>query len=199
MKHSIALAALVVTSIGLSALPATAQDQTTPVAQKSDREIHRVMRDAGPGRGGPMGAGILGLVCAPRGAEALEIAFVRLSHNVELTAEQQTLFDAFKTKALTTQTSFADQCQAAMPDTAADTMPDLVERLKSRLAVDEARLTAMNAILPDFEAFYGSLTDEQKASLMPRMGDRDGDRAGRGDGNDRNGPGRQFRHQAPGR
>ena len=51
----------------------------------------------------------------------------------------------------------------------------------------------------DFEAFYGSLTDEQKADLMPRMGDRDGDRSGRGDGHDRNGPGRQHRMPAPGR
>lgn len=198
MKHSIALAALVVTSISLAALPVTAQDQTTPVAQKSDREVHRsINRDGGPGRGGPMGgAGILGLVCAPQGAEALEIAFVRLSHNVELTAEQQTLFDAFKTKALTTQTSFADECQAALPDRTAATKPDLLERLKSGLAVEEARLTAMTAILPDFEAFYGSLTDEQKANLMPRMGNRDN---GRGDHDDRNGPGRNFRLQAPGR
>ena len=201
MKHSIALAALVVTSISLAALPVAAQDQTTPVAQKSDREIHRTLRDSGPGRGGPMGgAGILGLVCAPQGAEALEIAFVRLTHRLDLTTEQQALFDTFKTNALTTQTSFADDCQAALPDTTAATKPDLVERLKSGLAIDEARLTAMNAILPDFEAFYGSLTDEQKADLMPRMGNRDGgDRAGRGHDDDRNAPGRQFRLPAPGR
>lgn len=204
MKHSIALAALVVTSISLGALPVIAQDQTTPVAQKSDREIHRTFRDAGPGRGGMMGgAGILGLVCAPQGAEALEIAFVRLSHNLELTADQTALFDTFKTKALTTQISLADECQAAMPDKTADTQPDLLQRLKSGLAIEEARLTAMNAVLPDFEAFYGSLTDAQKADLMPMgMGQRDdnrGDRFGRGDQNDRGGPGRQFRQRAPGR
>ena len=199
MKHSIALAALVVTSFGLTALPTVAQEAGTPVAQPVSREVHRtITRDGdGPGRG----AGILGLVCSDRGAEALEIAFVRWSHRLELTAEQQTLFDTFKTTALTTQTSFADECQAAMPDRTADTRPDLLEVLKARLAVEEAKLTAMNAILPDFEAFYSSLTDEQKASLQP--GDRDGrgfgDRMGRGFGDDRNGPGRSLRGPAPGR
>lgn len=200
MKHSIALAALVVTSIGLSALPVAAQDSTTPVAQKSDREIHRTIRDAGPGRGGPVGgAGILGLICSPQGAETLEVAFVRLSHRLDLTAEQQTLFDTFKTNALTTQTSFADDCAAALPDQTANTRPDLLTRLKSGLAVERARVTAMTAILPDFEAFYGSLTDEQKAGLMPQRG---ADRFGRGDRDDRgdrDAPGRHFRPQAPGR
>jgi hypothetical protein len=193
VKHSVALAALVATSMSVVALPALAQDQTVPVAQKSDREIHRtIIRDGGPGRG----AGVLGLICSESGAEALEVALVRLSHRLDLTAEQQPLFDAFKTNALTTQTSFADECTAALPDRTADTRPDLLERLKSGLVIEEARLTAMNAILPDFEAFYGSLTDAQKSSLMPpRMVMRD---SGRGH-DDRGGPGRTYRMPAPGR
>lgn len=202
MKHSVALAALVVTSVGLMTLPTFAQETGPAVTQPVAREVHRmVTRDGGPGRG----AGILGLVCSDKGAEALEIAFVRLSHRLDLTAEQQPLFDAFKAKALTTQTSFADDCQNAMPDRTAETRPDLLERLKAGLAVDEARLTAMNAILPDFEAFYGSLTDAQKADLMPaRMGmgmhdNGPGDRMGRGFGDDRDGPGRTHRMPAPGR
>ena len=201
MKHSVALAALVATSMTLVALPAFAQDTTTtPVAQKNDRQIHRMVnRDAGPGRAG---GSILGLVCSDRGAEALEIAFVRWSHALDLTAEQQPLFDALKTKALTTQTSFADDCQAAMPDRTADTKPDLLEGLKARLAIEEAKLTAMNEILPDFEKFYASLTDEQKADLMPRgfgRHDGPGDRMGRGDGPGRDAPGRTLRGPAPGR
>ena len=106
MKHSIALAALVATSMSLVALPTFGQEQTAPVAGKADREVHRtVTRHGGPGRSG---AGILGLVCSPQGAEALEIAFVRLSHRVELTTVQQPIFDALKSKALTTQTSLAN-------------------------------------------------------------------------------------------
>lgn len=202
MKHTVALAALVVTSIGLTALPVYAQD-TGAAVQPVAREVHRnIVREAGPGRGAGMG-GILGLVCSDRGAEALEVAFVRLSHRIELTDAQQPLFDALKTKALTTQTSFADDCQAAMSDRTADAKPDLLEGLKARLAVEEAKLTAMNVLLPDFEAFYTSLTDEQKASLFPMRGDgpgdRQGDRFGRGDQDDRNGPGRNHRLPAPGR
>jgi hypothetical protein len=198
VKHATALAALVVASLSLTAIPVAAQDQTTPVAKKSDREVHRsIIRDVGPGRGGPMGgAGILGLVCSPDGAEALEVALVRLWHRLDLTDDQKTLFDTFKANALTNQTSFADDCEAALPDRTADTRPDLLEHLKSGLAVQEARLTAMNAVLPDFEAFYGSLTDEQKADLMPpRMVIRDSGRDDR-DGRDGN---RHFRLPAPGR
>ncbi len=196
MKHSVALAALVATSMSLIALPAFAQDQTVPVAQKADREIHRtITRDGnGPGRG----AGILGLACSDKGAEALDVAFVRLSHRLALTTEQQPLFNALKTKALTTQTSFADTCKAALP--AADATPDLVQNLKSRLTIEEARLTAMNALVPDLEAFYGTLTAEQKAGLMPAPHNGGpGDRMGRGDRDDRNGPGRNLRLPAPGR
>jgi hypothetical protein len=202
VKHSVALAALVATSMSLVALPTFAQDQAPiAVAQKTDRDMHRsIVRDGnGPGRG----AGILALVCSDKGAEALEIAFVRLAHRVDLTADQQSLFDTFKSKALTTQTSFADDCQGLLPDRTADAKPDLLERLKSGLAVEQAKLTAMNALLPEFEAFYSSLTDEQKANFMPGgMGPRDGgpgDRMGRGDHDDRNGPGRHFRLPAPGR
>jgi hypothetical protein len=195
MKHSVALAALVATSMSVITLPALAQDTTAPAVQKADRQIHRMVnREAGPGRGE-----VLNLICSDRGAEALEIAFVRWSHALDLTAEQQPLFDALKTKALTTQTSFADDCQAAMPDRTADAKPDLLDGLKARLAIEEAKLTAMNEILPDFEKFYSSLTDEQKADLMPRGFGQHGDRMGRGDGPGRDAPGRMFRMPAPGR
>ena len=43
MKHSIALAALVVTSFGLTALPTVAQEAGTPVAQPVSREVHRTI------------------------------------------------------------------------------------------------------------------------------------------------------------
>jgi hypothetical protein len=197
VKHSIAIAALVASSISLSALPVIAQDAGPVVAVKADRQVHRVIRQGGMG---PMaGAGNLGLVCSDRGAEELEVALVRLSHRLDLTDSQQPLFDAFRTTALTTQTSFADTCAAALPDTTADAAPDLVERLKSGIAFETARLEAMNAVLPAFEAFYGSLSEEQQASLMPRRGffmqfdDRGGaDRPDRGSN-------RSLRAPAPGR
>lgn len=202
MKHSIALAALVVATLGFAAVPVLAQDIAGPVAVKADRQIHRVMRDGGMGRG----AGFLNLVCSDRGAEEVEVALVRLSHRLDLTADQTTLFDTFKTTALTTQTSFADDCAAATPDQAAatDAKPDLLERLKSGIALEQARLEAVTAILPDFGAFYGSLTDAQKADLFPRRmlrhDDRGDQRPDRNNGPDRsNGGDRSLRAPAPGR
>jgi hypothetical protein len=189
VKHTTALAALVVAAVSLASLPVAAQD-LTPTANRGDREMHRtIIRDGGgPGMG--RGAGILGLVCSEDGAERLEIAFVRMSHDLDLTDAQQPLFDALKSKALTTQTSFADECAAARPDRTADERPDLLEGFKARLQIEEARVAALNAVLPEFEAFYASLTDEQKADLMPRMG-----RGDRDDGPGREAPGRN----APGR
>lgn len=194
MKPRIAIAALVVASIGLATLPAAAQ-VTTPTASRWDHR-HMIRDGAGPHMGmGRAGGGLLGLVCSENGAEALEIAFVRLSHRIDLTADQQPLFDTLKSKALTTQTSFADECKAAMPAAGSEPAPDLVEQLKARLKMEESRLAAMNAILPDLEAFYASLTDEQKAGLMPRMGRN----APMGRNDDR-GPGRtDNRLPAPGR
>jgi hypothetical protein len=54
-----------------------------------------------------------------------------------------------------------------LPETsdAAAAAPDLVERLQTRIKVDEARIAALTNVLPSLEAFYGSLTDEQKAKL----------------------------------
>lgn len=203
MKSSTAIAALVVATIGLSALPAIAQNTASPTpvsarmadAGRGGMHIMMMHDQDGAGRGS-----ILDLACSDKGSEALEIALVRLAHSVDLTAEQQTLFDAFRTKALTTQTSFADACKAAIPASTADAKPDLLTGLKSRLAVDTARLTALNDVLPSFEAFYNSLTDAQKTELLPgrehgmfgHFGDRGGmDRGGMMD--------RMDRSAAPGR
>ena len=65
---------------------------------------------------------------------------------------------------------------------------------EARLKLEEARVAALTAVLPDFEAFYASLTDQQKADLMPRMG-----RGDREDGPGRDGMGRHMRLPAPGR
>ncbi len=196
MKHTTALAALVAAAISLASLPVVAQE-LTPAANRGDREVHRMAMREG---GGPHnGAGILGLVCSPQGAEALEVAFVRLSHRLELTDTQQPLFDALKSTALTTQTDFADDCATSRPDRTAEDKPDMLERFKAGLAIQETRLAAMNAVLPDFEAFYASLTDEQKDSLQPRRMMRDGGMDDRGPRGDHDAPGRMQRLPAPGR
>ena len=195
MKTPFAVAALVVATISFgAALPALADDATPQPSAPAAAAQHM-----GPGhRMGPMGGrggmgqpGLLALACSDKGAGALDKMFDRTDKRLDLSADQQKLFDTFKTKALTAETSFADACQAAKPDRTADHKPDLVTRMKAGLAVDQARLTAMNDVLPDFEALYNSLSDQQKAHLLPRhfgMGKGGMGRNHDGRGPDRNGP-----------
>ncbi len=134
---------------------------------RHDRQAMRAERPAGM----RAGAGFPMLVCAPNAAERMEVGLVRLQYRLtDLTDEQKTLYDTFKTTALTTQTKLSDACAAALPAQQADAKPDPVERMKTGIAVQTARLDAMNAVLPDFEAFYNSLTDTQKAALHPKDG-----------------------------
>ena len=118
--------------------------------------------------------------CAPRAADRMDNRLDRMAKRLELTSDQQKLFDDFRTSALTAQTDFADQCADIRPARSADTSagkaerPDLIQRLEQRLKMDEARLAAMTELLPQFKAFYESLTDAQKADLMPGKGFRQG-------------------------
>ncbi len=162
-------------------------------------------RDGGR-RGGP-GGQFLALGCGPNAAQRIETSLVRLGYHVDATAEQKTLLDALKTTALDAQADLAAVCADVMPAKAATAAeapaagatspapgaaPNLLTRLQSGLKVQEARLAAMTAVLPQFEAFYNSLSDEQKATLEPR-GQRQG-REGRGPGRDRGHDGRQHRN-----
>jgi len=189
MKTPLAIAALVVATITVSAVPSFAQDAGTNAAPPA---APAATQDRGPGRGmGPMGRGMrngpfpmLALACSDKGPAALDKMFDRTDKRLDLSTDQQKLFEAFKAKALTAETDFSDACQAARPDRSAEKRPDLLTRMKAGLAIDQARLTAMNSVLPEFEAFYNSLTDQQKHDLLPRHGGMGP--GGRG-GMDRNG------------
>lgn len=54
------------------------------------------------------------------------------------------------------------------PDRAARAeRPDLIQGIEMRLAMDKARIEAMEKILPDLKALLAGLTDAQKAKLFP--------------------------------
>jgi hypothetical protein len=163
--QSAAAIAAIVASIGFAALtPAMAQD----VKEARDMRSHRMLE---------FHAGTDGrfqfaqFSCAPKAAERMERRYDRLAERLKLSAEQQKLYDAFMASALTAQTELADKCADIRPERATraerNERPDLLDRMESRLKLDEARLAAMNTVFPDFKAFYASLTDEQKADLFP--------------------------------
>lgn len=170
-----AIVALLTATIGLTSIVPTYAQQTAAPAQAEQQSNFR-HHDRGPRMGGRMGGGdFLGF---ERGAEAVEIAFVRLSHAIEMTPEQQGLFDAFKTAALGAAADFATATVSLRPAAPAEgetaVRPDISERLDNRIAIETAKLAALEAVQPAATAFFDSLTDEQKAELTPQRPGRDG-------------------------
>lgn len=162
--QSAAAIVAIVASLGFTAVaPAMAHD----VPQVRDGRSFRLLefRQGGDGRF------LMQFSCAPKAAERMERRYDRLAERLKLSDEQKALYDAFMTSALTAQTELADKCTEIRPEPATRAerkqRPDMVERLENRIKLDEARLAAMNAVLPDFKAFYASLSDEQKKHLSP--------------------------------
>lgn len=188
-----AMAALLAGSLGLAGLvPAEAQDATA-APQAAPAPAAPPDQPATPGAGnhwagkpgvpgGPWGrpggmqrfggmrGNLFAIACGDRGAEALEIALVRAKYALQLTATQQPLFAALQTTALNDQKNFADTCKAAIGDAGAGSagQPDMLGRLQTRLALETARVAALNDVLPKFKALYDTLSDQQKQALQPR-------------------------------
>ena len=172
-----AIVAVMTATLGLSAVAPAMAQQAGPRHQQNHlqqqpgegpgRHLQRPAEN-GPGRGGMLG----GLLDFGRDGENIEVALVRLSHRIELTDEQKTLLETFKTAALAAQADFATAVAAVRPaaPAAGETpeRPDVVARLDQRITMEKAHVEALTAVQPSFEAFFTSLTDEQKAQLMPQ-------------------------------
>jgi hypothetical protein len=189
-----AIVALMTAAVGLSAIaPSYAQDATPPAPLAAAEQ-------AAPGWGhGPMSGmrqhdgerggdrGMAGFIGFDGGAEAVEIALVRLSHAVDMTAEQQALFDTLKTDALAAADTFSSAIEALRP--ADGTRPqafDIATGLDTRIAIQTAQLEALKTVQPSLTAFFASLTDAQKAELAPEPRGRGeqgrmGEHGGRGE------------------
>ena len=161
------LAALVA-ALGLTAMsPAFAAGPDRP---RDDSRTLEFRRDAAGGA-----FRFAEFSCGDRAADRLERRLDRMAGKLELTKDQEKLFEDFRTSALTAQTDFADQCDTIRPDHVASAdgaktsqRPDLIQQLEQRLKFDEARLAAMSELLPHFKIFYASLTDQQKREFAPR-------------------------------
>lgn len=169
-----AIVALLTAALGFTSLAPSFAQEAAPAAdvQKPGHDHNRFQRPGQlPGFQRHMelrnGGGFLNF---ERGAEAAEIGLVRLSHRVDLTAEQQPLFDAMKTAVLAAADDFATAAEAARP-TADAAKPDIAARLDARIAITSANLAALEAIKPSVTAFFDSLTPEQQAALAPDRGE----------------------------
>lgn len=162
-----AIVALLTATLGTTALVPVFAQETAPQPPHAQQQGSFRHHDQGPSE---RFSG--GLFNVERGAEAIEIALVRLSHRVELTSEQQPLFDAFKASALSAAEDFTTATEGLRPTPPAEgetpTTPNLTERLDNAIALQTARLEALQAVQPTAKAFFDSLTEEQTASLMPQ-------------------------------
>ena len=186
-----ALIALMTTAVGLSAIaPSYAQDAAPP-APPAAAEAGAPgagplagPRHDGQRQGGPRGmAGFIGF---ERGAEAVEIALVRLSYAVDMTTEQQALFDTLRTDALAAAETFSAAVADLRPAQPAQPGFDIPQALDTRIAIGAAQLDALKSVQPALTAFFDSLTDEQKAELAPQSRGRGehgrmGEHGGRGE------------------
>ncbi|MCP8883850.1 Spy/CpxP family protein refolding chaperone [Devosia sp. XJ19-1] len=178
-----AIVALMTATIGLGALAPTLAQETAPATQSQPADTNPAehgFRHGGGMRqgsmGGGMGGGMGGFLNIERGAEAIEIAIVRLTHAIDLTDEQSVLLEDLKSDALAAAAAFETATDGLRPTPPAEgetaERPDMSERFGNRIAIQSAQLAALEAVQPAFAAFFDSLTDEQLAELMPEHGER---------------------------
>ncbi len=127
----------------------------------------------GSGRGGPgymMGPGMMdrqlfGRMCNPRMAGFAEWRLDRMEQVIKPSEAQRAKFDEFKAASQKAAETMRTACAADVPTT----MVGRMEAMEKRL---EAMLGAVKTVRPAFEAFYATLSDEQKASLNVSSGPR---------------------------
>jgi hypothetical protein len=120
----------------------------------------------GPGMMGPglmmgpgmMGRGMMGRMCGPGAAGFSEWRISRIEQIVKPTAEQKTKLDDLKTAS----DKAAELMRGACPTDLPGNMPGRMEAMEKRA---DAMLQAIKTMRPALDAFYASLTDEQKTRL----------------------------------
>lgn len=119
---------------------------------------------AGPGWGrgmmmgpGMMSGGMRGM-CSPRGAGLAEWRMERIERIIQPTEAQRSALNALRDAS----TKAAETITAACPRELPASAPARLELMEKRM---EAMLAAVKTVRPAFDAFYATLTEEQKARI----------------------------------
>lgn len=112
----------------------------------------------GPGMMGWGGRGGMGMLCNPGAAGLAEWRMERIERLVQPTEAQRAALNDLRTAS----TKAAEQIAAACPRDLPASAPARLELMEKRM---ESMLAALKTVRPAFVAFYGTLTDEQKARL----------------------------------
>jgi hypothetical protein len=171
------LAALAVTAafagFAYAQQPGADQPTAKPPEQRTETDRPRWRDDGGEERGerwrrrfeerGPMMTmmpimGGMARYCGPNGARMADGLVAGLERATRPTAEQKTAFDNLKTAT----TRAAEMIRAACPTEPSVTPPGRLAAAEKGLA---AMLEAVRLVRPAMDAYYNSLSDEQKARL----------------------------------
>jgi LTXXQ motif family protein len=121
----------------------------------------------GPGGQGPgmmMGPGMMGsrtmgpAMCNPRAAGLAEWRAETIERAVRPTDAQRAAFNELKAASAKAAEVIAAACPRDFPETSTARLEVMEKRL-------DAMLQAVKTVRPAFDAFYATLTDEQKAEL----------------------------------
>jgi len=120
-----------------------------------------------PGQG-MMGSWMMGRrgfagMCNPGSGGFAESRTDRIAELVKPTDAQRARFDEFKAASIKSAEIMRDACQADVPAT----IVGRTEAMEKRM---ETMLQAIRAVRPALEAFYATLSDEQKARLDSNVG-----------------------------
>lgn len=107
---------------------------------------------------GMMGRGAFGRMCGPAAAGFADWQITQIEQAIKLTDAQRAKFDELKAAS----NSAADIMRTACPTEFPKTVPDRMAVMEKR---SDAMLQAVKLVRPAMEAFYATLTDEQKALL----------------------------------
>ena len=112
----------------------------------------------GPGMMGWGGRGGMGMLCDPRAAGMAEWRMERIEKVVQPTEAQRAALNDLRTAS----TKAAEQISAACPREFPASASSRMELMEKRL---ETMLAAMKTVRPAFDAFYATLSAEQKTKL----------------------------------
>lgn len=119
----------------------------------------------GWGGGGRGGRGAFAGMCDPRAAGLAEWRMERIERVVKPNEAQRAALDTLRTAS----TKAAEMIAAACPQDFPTSAPARLEAMEKRM---DSMLQAIKTVRPAFDAFYATLTDEQKARLNSTAGPR---------------------------
>ena len=108
---------------------------------------------------GMMGRGMMGAgMCNPRAAGLAEWRVQVIERRVKPTDAQRASFDELKAASVKAAATIASACPREFPETSTARLELMEKRL-------DAMLQAVKIVRPAFDAFYATLTNDQKAAL----------------------------------